>query len=196
MSTRLTVEDEVRLGTLARAGNREAEAQLVIASLPPAYAAAHRYAQRTFVPREDLEQEAALALLIAARKFNPASGVRFITYAMWWVRARLQRTCRRWYYLSQEPPADGTRWIEAMPEKAAPPPPKGVDLRLLRRLRRRRRTAVELVLGLNGHEPHTRPQMAAVLGIQPAAANKLYQRALAQLRWLARRRRQDLQHAA
>jgi RNA polymerase sigma factor (sigma-70 family) len=182
MTARLNAEEERRLIAEARAGDREAETRLVLAHLPPAYAIVNRYVGQTEAPKEDLEQEAALALVLAARKFDPGRGVRFVTYAMWWVRARVQQASRRWYHLSQEPPVCEARWIETMPEDK-PPPPEGVDLRVLQGLPPRSRAAVELVLGLNGHEPHTQVQMAAVLGIRSAAANKLYLRALARLRW-------------
>jgi DNA-directed RNA polymerase sigma subunit (sigma70/sigma32) len=181
MNERLSAEDERRLITLAQAGDSAAETELVIAHLPPAFAIVNRYVGCTEAPQEDLEQEAALALVLAVRKFDTGRDVRFITYAMWWVRARVQRASQRWYHLSQEPPVTNARWIETMPEDK-PPPPVGVDLRFLRGLRPRSRAAVELVLGLNGHRPHTQVQMAAVLGIRLAAANKLYLRALARLR--------------
>jgi RNA polymerase sigma factor (sigma-70 family) len=188
MSTRLSAEEEHHLVARARAGDREAEAELVTGHLPPAYSLVNRYARRSLVPKEDLEQEAALALVTAVRKFDPARGVRFVTYAMWWVRVRVQRTCRGWRYLSQEPPADNIRWIENFPERERPTPCEGVDLAVLRELLPRRRAAIELVLGLNGHPPHSRPQLAAALGIRQGAANKLYMRAITDLRRLLHRR--------
>jgi RNA polymerase sigma factor (sigma-70 family) len=195
MSKRLSSEEELRLAVRARAGDREAEARLVIDHLLPAYALVNRYVRPGSVPKEDLEQEAALALLTAVRRFEPTRGVRFVTYAMWWVRVRVQRACRGWGYLSQEPPVDDIRWIENMPEKQDPPA-EGIDLSLLNELPPRRRTAVELVLGLNGHEPHTRPQLAEALGVRVGAANKVYIRALAELRRKIRLREDAPRRAA
>lgn len=40
---------------------------------------------------DDLEQEAMLGLYAAAERFDPERGVRFGTYARWWVRAQLAR---------------------------------------------------------------------------------------------------------
>lgn len=39
----------------------------------------------------DLTQEGNIGLLKAIRKFDPARGVKFITYATWWVRATILR---------------------------------------------------------------------------------------------------------
>jgi RNA polymerase sigma factor (sigma-70 family) len=182
MKQRLDADEERRLIALAQAGDRDAEAQLVVAHLPPAHAIVNRYAGLTEAPKEDLEQEAALALVLAVRKFDPARDVRFITYAMWWVRAWVLRAGERWYHLSQEPPVYEARWIETMPDER-PPPPEGIDLCVLQGLRPRARAAVELRLGLNGYEPHSQLQTAEALGIRLAAANQLYLRALARLRW-------------
>jgi RNA polymerase sigma factor (sigma-70 family) len=184
MSSRMSAEEELRLVALARAGDREAESRLLVDHLLPAYAMVNRYRYHSAVPKEDLEQEAAVAILTAIRRFDPARGVRLVSYAMWWVRVRVQRACRGWHYLSQEPPTQGRRWLEAMPDETDRYLSAGIDLDVLGELTPGRRAAVELVLGLNGHRPHSRGEMAAALGIGEAAANKLYTRALAQLRRL------------
>lgn len=45
--------------------------------------------------REDLAHEGVLGLLEAARRFDPARGLRFSTYAAWWVRAHIRRARMR-----------------------------------------------------------------------------------------------------
>jgi RNA polymerase sigma factor (sigma-70 family) len=44
-----------------------------------------------FLELSDLVQEGFLGLLDAARRFDPERGLRFSTYARWWVRARMTR---------------------------------------------------------------------------------------------------------
>jgi RNA polymerase sigma factor (sigma-70 family) len=48
---------------------------------------------RSFLPLEDVRQEARLGLYEACCRFDPDRGVLFATHARWWVRARLSRWC-------------------------------------------------------------------------------------------------------
>jgi RNA polymerase sigma-32 factor len=46
--------------------------------------------RRYGAPMNDLIQEASLGLMKAADKFDPDRGVRFSTYAVWWIKASIQ----------------------------------------------------------------------------------------------------------
>lgn len=49
------------------------------------------------LPEEDLVQEGAIGLMKAIRKFDPAAGVRLISYAMHWIRSEIQEfIIRNW----------------------------------------------------------------------------------------------------
>lgn len=78
---------------LARAwrmhGDEKALHRLVNAYMRLAIAMAARY-RRYGVPMPDLIQEAGVGLMKAAEKFDPDRGVRFSTYAVWWIKASIQ----------------------------------------------------------------------------------------------------------
>lgn len=46
--------------------------------------------RRYGAPMQDLVQEASVGLMKAAEKFDPDRGVRFSTYAQWWIKASIQ----------------------------------------------------------------------------------------------------------
>jgi len=53
--------------------------------------------KRYGAPMNDLIQEASLGLMKAADKFDPDRGVRFSTYAVWWIKASIQdHVMRNW----------------------------------------------------------------------------------------------------
>ncbi len=79
--------------TLAIAWRDERDAKslhrLINAYMRLAVSMASRY-RRYGAPMADLIQEAGVGLLKAAEKFDPDRGVRFSTYASWWIKASIQ----------------------------------------------------------------------------------------------------------
>ena len=71
--------------------NRDEEAlhRLIRAYMRLAISMASKY-RRYGAPMNDLIQEAGLGLMKAADKFDPDRGVRFSTYAVWWIKAGIQ----------------------------------------------------------------------------------------------------------
>jgi RNA polymerase primary sigma factor len=81
----LSKEEELRLGTLIQQGDERAFRRLVEANLRFVVKVAMRY-QGCGLSLLDLINEGNLGLLEAARRYTPSHGVKFITYAVWWIR--------------------------------------------------------------------------------------------------------------
>ena len=86
----LDAETELRLAYAWR-NHRDEEAlhRLVTAYMRLAISMAAKF-KRYGAPMNDLIQEAGLGLMKAADKFDPDRGVRFSTYAVWWIKASIQ----------------------------------------------------------------------------------------------------------
>jgi RNA polymerase primary sigma factor len=82
---RLKPEEERELGRRIRAGDSEALRRLIEGNLRFVVSYAKRY-RGLGVPFLDLIHEGNLGLMEAARRFDPDRNVKFITYAVWWVR--------------------------------------------------------------------------------------------------------------
>jgi RNA polymerase primary sigma factor len=81
----LTPEEEKKLGARAQKGDEEAFQKLIEANLRFVVAMAKKYA-RSGYPLHELINEGNLGLIEAVSRFDPTRGVRFITYASWWIR--------------------------------------------------------------------------------------------------------------
>lgn len=79
-------DEEMRLARLARGGDRRATELLLKENLK--YVVSIAYSLKRYkVALEDLISEGNLGLMESVGRFDPERGVRFITYASWWVRA-------------------------------------------------------------------------------------------------------------
>lgn len=86
----LDAETELQLAYAWR-DERDEEAlhRLITAYMRLAISMASKF-RRYGAPMNDLIQEAGLGLMKAAEKFDPDRGVRFSTYAVWWIKASIQ----------------------------------------------------------------------------------------------------------
>jgi len=81
----LTPQQETILAEKASKGDKKAIDELVRRNLRFVVSVAKQYATPQN-PLEDLVNEGNIGLIIAAEKFNPSMGFKFISYAVWWVR--------------------------------------------------------------------------------------------------------------
>jgi len=87
----LSREEEHRLAVEYREfGNVEAAYKLVTSNLRLVVMIAREY-QRAFRNLLDLIQEGSIGLMEAVKKFDPYRGIRFPSYAVWWIRAYIIR---------------------------------------------------------------------------------------------------------
>jgi RNA polymerase primary sigma factor len=82
---RITPDEEKVLGDRIQQGSKEALQKLVEANLRfvVSFAKKYRGCGLSFL---DLINEGNIGLIEAAKRFNPKKNVKFITYAVWWVR--------------------------------------------------------------------------------------------------------------
>lgn len=81
----ITREREAELARGIRAGDQEAMETLVRSNLRFVVSVAKKY-QNQGVSLSDLINEGNLGLIRAAHKFDETKGIKFISYAVWWIR--------------------------------------------------------------------------------------------------------------
>jgi RNA polymerase primary sigma factor len=87
---RLTDEEERMLGERISQGDQLALDKLVTANLGFVVSVARQYQDRG-LSLDDLVSEGNLALMLAAGKWKPEKGVRFVQYAVWDIRRAIER---------------------------------------------------------------------------------------------------------
>ena len=90
VTPKLSALEERELAVRIALGDAEARDRMVRANLGLVVVIAGRFAHLA-MPLEDLVSEGNLGLIRAVEAFNPAAGVRFGTYATFWIRQSIRR---------------------------------------------------------------------------------------------------------
>jgi RNA polymerase sigma-32 factor len=121
----LTEEEELSLARRWRLdGDQKAMQRLVTAYLRLVVATSTRF-RNYGLPMPDLIQEGNIGLMLAVNRFDPERGVRFSTYAAWWIRSSIQEyVLRNWSIVRSGTSAGqkalffNLRWLRAKLERA------------------------------------------------------------------------------
>ncbi|CUH61691.1 RNA polymerase factor sigma-32 [Thalassobacter stenotrophicus] len=137
----LDAETELQLAYAWRDQRDEAALhRLITAYMRLAISMASKF-RRYGAPMNDLIQEAGLGLMKAADKFDPDRGVRFSTYAVWWIKASIQDyVMRNWSMVrtgstsSQKSLFFNMRRVQARLEREAQSAGENLDRHQLRQM--------------------------------------------------------------
>ena len=137
----LDADTELKLAYAWRDERDEASLhRLITAYMRLAISMASKF-KRYGAPMNDLIQEAGLGLMKAADKFDPDRGVRFSTYAVWWIKASIQdHVMRNWSMVrtgstsSQKSLFFNMRRVQARLEREAAAQGETLDRHQLRQL--------------------------------------------------------------
>lgn len=80
-----TAEEEFEVAQRASNGDKQAIEEMVLRNLRFVVSVAKQYANDA-IPLPDLVNEGNIGLVMAAEKFSPGTGYKFISYAVWWIR--------------------------------------------------------------------------------------------------------------
>lgn len=204
----LSREEEAELARRIRAGEQEALDRLVQGNLRFVVSIAKRYQNRG-VALSDLVNEGNLGLIRAAGRYDERKGVRFISYAVWWIRQAILQAIaegpgagRRGEAPIRHVSLDTPLWesdeaclLDVVPDVESEGPEERANRQALRDvldssltgLPEREERVLRLYFGLDDEEPLTLDEIGSRLRISRERARQLKERALARLRAGVRR---------
>ncbi|HEY7471189.1 MAG TPA: sigma-70 family RNA polymerase sigma factor [Gemmatimonadota bacterium] len=199
----LTRDEEIELGHRIRAGDQGAVDELVRSNLRFVVSVSKRY-QDFGVPLPDLIAEGNVGLVRAAHLFDPNRGVRFISYAVWWIRQAIHRVLKENSRIARRtirleaPLFDDDDAVSSVFDADAAPSAEERTLdrargRAIRRaiatLEPRERNVLGLYFGLDGSQPLTLEEIGTIYGLSRERIRQIKERGLGRLRNTRRGRR-------
>jgi len=140
-------------------GDRRARDRLINAFAPLAASIAKRFKRGSGEVDLDFVQQAQIGLMKATDRFDPERGIRFSTYAVWWVRAAVQEYARANTSVVRRPNSARTRAaarqiaaLNAEMEAGADIDPADADKKLASALGVDLQTAADLRQQVNGSD--------------------------------------------
>ena len=184
------------------------EEQLITANLKYVFSIAKQYSACS-VDFDDLIQEGNMGLVVAARKFDPNKGIKFIGYAQFWIKKFICQAIHKKVYLMRgsvgkefevvsmqtKLKADSTTTIEnmikntnadSMMDAYMKSDEYGVAVKLTKKLSEKEQAVITLRYGLGEEEPMTLKEVAKVLGRSIPGVRKIEMDALRKMRAMAK----------
>jgi RNA polymerase primary sigma factor len=87
----LTREEEIKLAEHIKAGDPKAIQEMVRRNLKYVVTVANKY-RGLGIPLQDLIEEGNIGLIQAAKRFDVSKNVKFITYAVWWIKQAIMHS--------------------------------------------------------------------------------------------------------
>ena len=87
----ITPEEEHKLASRIKAGDKDAREKMIRANLRLVISIAKKYRHHLGMPLQDLIEEGNLGLMKAVEKYDTRKGCKFGTYASWWIRQSITR---------------------------------------------------------------------------------------------------------
>ena len=179
----LSLEEEAELSKKIHEGDRQALDKLVRANLRFVVCVARQY-QDQGLSLPDLINEGNVGLIKAAEKFDEKRGLKFITYAVWWIRERIlnalaadQRHFTR-QLLNELPPPDSL--ITPVSQTSESLSTEMNQERSL--LGERERLIIERTFGLNGQLEMTLEEIGESLELSRERVRQIREKAIRKLR--------------
>lgn len=179
----LSLEEEAELSKKIHEGDRQALDKLVRANLRFVVTVAKQY-QDQGLSLPDLINEGNVGLIKAAEKFDEKRGIKFITYAVWWIRERIL------YALAAEQRHFARQFLNELPSPDSLITPvnqtsEGLSIEMnhaLRLLGERERLIIERTFGLNGQSEMTLEEIGEGLELSRERVRQIREKAIRKLR--------------